>query len=173
VGYKKCKSCTIIPVIQPEEHLLASYFTPAQPPKLIQSGKTSRFWPRVRARALRLPVFLSSLPRKLGPPTSKAFFFPLDHMQTEEAMKYEVPCPRPALRSFPDPSGNILGSKLCTGATKRPNFFRFFLFCMVFGSFLFVIFFFLFSSYILNCLLYYRHEISVILRGFLRGSSLC
>jgi hypothetical protein len=77
----------------------------------------------------------------------KGFFLPLDHMQTEEAIKYEVPCPRPAHHSFADPSGNILGSKLCTGATKRPNFFRFFLFCMVFGSFLFVILFFLFSSY--------------------------
>ncbi len=53
---------------------------------------------------------------KLGPPTSKAFFFPLDHMQRAgaEAMKYEVPCTSPAHRSFADPSGNILGSKLCT-----------------------------------------------------------
>ena len=41
------------------------------------------------------------------------------------------------------------------------------LYCTIFFVFLF------FSSYILNCLLYYRHEISVILRGFLRGSSLC
>jgi hypothetical protein len=46
---------------------------------------------------------------ELGPPTSKAFFYPLDHMQTAEAVKYEVPCPRPAHRSFVDPSGNILG----------------------------------------------------------------
>ncbi len=63
---------------------------------------TSWFWPRVRARALRAPVFLSSLPPQsgrcapppsqlrcflfdpqkyiksieLGPPTSRAFFFP-------------------------------------------------------------------------------------------------
>ncbi len=29
-------------------------------------------------------------------PTSKAFFTPLDHMQTAEAMKYEVPWPRPS-----------------------------------------------------------------------------
>jgi hypothetical protein len=28
--------------------------------------RTSGFWPRVRARALRAPVFLSSLPRKQG-----------------------------------------------------------------------------------------------------------
>jgi hypothetical protein len=30
-----------------------------------------------------------------------------------EAMKYEVPCPHPAHRSFADPSGNIFGVKLC------------------------------------------------------------
>jgi hypothetical protein len=29
-------------------------------------------------------------------------------MKTAEAVKYEVPCPRPAHRSFADPSGNIL-----------------------------------------------------------------
>jgi hypothetical protein len=108
---------------------------------------TSRFWPRVRARALRAPVFLGSLPRptgrcappprpsqlrcflfdpkkylqsiELGPPTSRAFFFP------KKAMKNEVPCPRPAHSSFADPSGNILVVKLC---------FLYF-----------------------NCLLYYRH----------------
>ena len=34
----------------------------------------------------------------------------------------------PANRSFADPSGNILGSKLCTGASIRPNFFLVFLF---------------------------------------------
>ena len=33
---------------------------------------------------------------QLGQPTSKAFFTPLDHMQTAEAMKYEVPWPRPS-----------------------------------------------------------------------------
>jgi hypothetical protein len=38
-------------------------------------------------------------------------------------MKYEVLCP--AHRSFADHSGNILGSKLCTGAPIRPNFFCF------------------------------------------------
>ncbi len=80
----------------------------------------------------------------LGPPMSKAFFFPLDHMQTAEAMKYEVPCP--AHRSFADPSGNILGSKLCTSATKRPNIFRFFLFYIVFLDLLFLLFFFFFFS---------------------------
>jgi hypothetical protein len=120
---------------------------------------TSGFWPRVRARA---PLFLSSnanralrspSPRptqlrcfsfdaqkyiksiELGPPTSKAFFFPLDHMQTEEAIKCEVPRTRPA-----DPSSNILGSKLRTGATIRPNFFGF-------SFFWFWIFLFLFSAF--------------------------
>jgi hypothetical protein len=185
----------------------------------------------VRARALRAPVFLSSLPRKqgaarhppprptqlrcfsfdpqkyiksieLGPPTSKAFFFPLDHMQTEEAMKCEVTCPRPAHRSFADPSSNILGSKLCTGATIRPIFFGFSFF--VFWSFLFVILCFSYLLFILflfissyssllsssysSCryyssssfllflyfklLLYYRHDTSVILMSFSRWPSL-
>ncbi len=62
---------------------------------------TSGFWPRMRARALRAPVFQGSLLRapprpsqlrcflfdpqkylhsvKLGTPTSRAFFYPLDH----------------------------------------------------------------------------------------------
>jgi hypothetical protein len=125
---------------------------------LFASLKTSGFWPRVRARALRAPVFFSSLPRQPGrcaprprPPQLrcfskiykiyrtwaahvKGFFFPPDHRLTE-AMKYEVPCPSPAHRSFADSSGNILGSKLCTGATIRPNFCWFFLFYIVFGSF--------------------------------------
>jgi hypothetical protein len=38
------------------------------------------------------------------------------------------PPPRPAHRSFADPSGNIFGVKLCTDATIRPNFFVFFFF---------------------------------------------
>jgi hypothetical protein len=76
---------------------------------------TSGFWPRVRA-----PVFLSSIssqtgrpvhcsflfdPQKytksieLGPPTSGAFFFPLDHRG------HEIWSPPPRLdRSFADPS---------------------------------------------------------------------
>jgi hypothetical protein len=77
---------------------------------------TSGFWPRVRARALRAPVFLSSLPPpngalcdppsrssqlhcflfdpqkyiksiQLWPPTSRTFFFPLYRRG------YVVPCP--------------------------------------------------------------------------------
>jgi hypothetical protein len=59
---------------------------------------------------------------------------------TTEAMKYKVPFPCPTHRSFADPFGNILGSK-CTGATIRPNYFRFFLF------FLLDLFFLLFSSF--------------------------
>ncbi len=52
---------------------------------------------------------------------------------TIEAMKYEVPCPRPAHRSFADPSGT--------------NFFRFFLFYIASGSFLFFFPLLLISSY--------------------------
>ncbi len=63
--------------------------------------------------------------------------------RTAEAMR--SPAPRPAHRSFADPSGNILASKVYTGATIRTNFFRFF-FSLVFGSFSFVILFF---SYLL------------------------
>ncbi len=117
----------------------------------------------MHARALRAPVFLSSLPPpngalrappprpsqlhcclfdpqkyiksiQLWPPTSRTFFFPLYRRG------YEVPCPRPA------PSGNILGSKVYTSATIRTNFFRFFFF-LVFGSFPFVILFFFFSPF--------------------------
>jgi hypothetical protein len=60
-------------------------------------------------------------------------------------MKYEVPCPFPTHRSVADSFGNILGSK-CIGATIRPNFSRFFLFCIAFVSFLFLLSF-LISSY--------------------------
>ena len=60
-------------------------------------------------------------------------------------MKYEVPCPFPTHRSVAESFGNILGSK-CIGATIRPNFSRFFLFCIAFVSFLFLLSF-LISSY--------------------------
>ncbi len=135
---------------------------------------TSGFLPRVRARALRAPVFLSLLlpqtgalrapspspialiflfnPQKyiksieLGPPTASAFFFPLDHRG------YEIwgPLPSTPDRSFADPSGNILGSKLCTGATIRPNLFRFFLFPFVLD-----LFFLLFSSFSSDLFLFF------------------
>jgi hypothetical protein len=140
-------------------------------------------------RALRAPPRPSQLrcflfdPQKyiksleLGPFTWRVFFCPLDRRG------YEVPCPRPTHRSFADPSGNVLGSKVYTDATIRTNFFGFF--SSVFRSFPFVILFFFFSpfqfllillflsllillvglffvflffySYILNCLSYYRH----------------
>jgi hypothetical protein len=108
---------------------------------------TSGFWPRVRARTLRAPVFFSSLPHQTGrcaPPVHRSFpayySTPKNEQNlsnlcrphpglfsfhgTTEAMKYEVSCPCPTHRSFADPLGNILGSK-CTGATIRPNFFDF------------------------------------------------
>ncbi len=40
-----------------------------------------------------------------------------------------------------------MGSKLCTGATIRPNFFQFFFFSIVFESFIFVLLFSFFSSF--------------------------
>ncbi len=93
-------------------------------------SKTSGFWPRVRARALRAPVFLDSLQRQTGrcaPPAHRSFAASCSipkidlkllnsysgrprhglfsfHRTTEA--KYEVPCPRTANRSFADPSGD-------------------------------------------------------------------
>ncbi len=102
--------------------------------------------------------------KSIGPPTSRAFFFPLDHRGYE--ILGPLP-PRPAHRSFAYPFDNILGSK-CTGATISNNFFRLFLFCIAFSrgqafwihlvsTFLFYPFllFFIFSScYSLRILLY-------------------
>ncbi len=130
---------------------------------------TSVFWPRVRARALRAPVFWNSLPCQtgaarptrpsqlhcflfdpknkkksieLGPPTWRAFQKINAFLQAQTWASHvkgfflstgphrlwnrRPPAPCPAHRSFADPSGNVLGSKLCTGATIRPNFYRFF-----------------------------------------------
>jgi hypothetical protein len=172
------------------------------------------------ARALRAPVFLSSLPRKQGaahlpPPNAaslllirppkiykiyrtwaahvKGFFLSIgphaDWRRNE--MWGHLPPPRPSqLRwSFQQ----YFGVKIMYRCDHTPEFFRFFLF-VVFGSFLFVILcfflspfyfilihlflsfssylFLLFSSYILNCLLYYRHDKSVILMSFSRWPSL-
>ncbi len=143
---------------------------------------TSGFWPRVRApvflsslprktgrcvppppppRPTQLCCLSFNPPKKiksieLGPPTSKAFFVPLDHMQTEEAMICEVPCPSPAHRSFADPSSNILRSKLCTGAAIRPNFFGFSFFC-------FWIFSFCYSLLFLLSFLFYSNSSLLIL----------
>ncbi len=129
---------------------------------------TTGFWPRrpcaartrlfqliaTPNRALRAPpahcsfaAYNSTLKNKinmsnLGRPNLGLFSF----HGTTEAMKYEVSCPCRTHRSYADPFGNILGSK-CTGATICPNFFRFFLFCIAFGYFLFVILFFFFSPF--------------------------
>ncbi len=105
--------------------------------------KTSGFWPRVRARALRAPVFLGSLPHQtgrcappsrpsqlryiynlsnLGRPRQGLFSIHLDHRGYEKGSPLP---PRPAHRSFTDPSSNIFEVKLCTDATRRPNFFGF------------------------------------------------
>jgi hypothetical protein len=122
---------------------------------------------------------LSSLPPQMGrcaPPCPSI-----------AAMKYEVPCPPPLpsqLRlSFRQYFG-VKDSKLCTGATIRLTFpgfsFLYFLdlFFLSFSSFSSLLFnFFLFfssypshlissyssrrcysASFLLNCLLYYRHE---------------
>ncbi len=69
---------------------------------------TSGFWPRVRARALRAPVFFGSFTRQTGrcapPPAHRSFLFdPQKYLQTNSgrlrkgfflstgAMKYKVP----------------------------------------------------------------------------------
>ncbi len=102
---------------------------------------TSGFWPRVRARALRAPVFLSSLP----PPKGRC-----------------AP-PRPVHRSYevwgpPAPAPPIAASlilpaifwgqrlKIMYRCIHTPYFFRFF-FSIFFESFLFVILFFFFSPF--------------------------
>ena len=143
----------------------------------------------MRARALRAPVFLSSLPPQtgrcapppcpsqlrcfsfdpqkyiksiqLGQPTSKAFFTPLDHMQTAEAMKYEVPWPRPSqLRgSFPQ----YFGVKIMCRCDHTPYFFRFF-----FSIFLdlFFLLFCSFSSLLFNFFLFFSSYPSLLISSF-------
>jgi hypothetical protein len=88
---------------------------------------------------------------ELGTPKSKAFFFPSDHMQTEEARPSQLCC------SFQQ----YFGVKIMYRCDHTPEFFRFFFF-FVCGSFLFVIlcfflsplyfilihFFLFFSSYL-------------------------
>ena len=146
--------------------------------------KTSGFWPRVRARALRAPVFLSSLPPQTGRCVP-----PLPVHRSQEVWGPPPPAP-PIAASLILPAifwGQRL--KIMYRCDHTPYFFRFF-FSIFFGSFLFVILFFFFSPYqfllllflsfssylflffsqvlfcvffffsfyILNCLLYYRHE---------------
>ncbi len=82
--------------------------------------QTGRCAPPPRPSQLRCFLFdpqkyLHSI--ELGPPTSRAFFYPLDHRGYEIGIPLP---PRPAHRS-----GNIFGVKLCTNATRRPNFFGF------------------------------------------------
>jgi hypothetical protein len=97
----------------------------------------------VRARALRARLFeLIATPKRdaARPPRPSQlrclFFDPQKNIKSI----------RPTHRSFADPSGNILGSKLYTGATIRTNFFQF-IFSLVFGSIPFVILFFFFSPF--------------------------
>ncbi len=133
---------------------------------------TSGFWPRVRACALRAPVFLGSLPRQtgrcapppahrsfaayystpknkqnlsnLGRPHTGPFFFPRDHRGNEIWGPLPLPHPSQLRWSF----RQYCGVKMYRcDHTLRPNFFRFFLFCIAFGSFLFVILFFFFSRF--------------------------
>ncbi len=88
---------------------------------------------------------------ELGPPTSKAFFFPLDHMQTEEAMKCEVPCHRPPIAASLILPAIFWGQNYSmTGATIRPNFSVFPFFCFWIFSFCYSLLFlisFIFYSY--------------------------
>ncbi len=102
----------------------------------------------MRARALRAPVFLDSLPHPTGrcapPRPSQLRCSPKINKIYRTLSLAPRPLPH---RSFADPSGNIVGSKLCTGATIGLNFFVFSFFYMVFLSFIFVILFLSFSSY--------------------------
>ncbi len=98
--------------------------------------------PPIAAASYSTPKNIYSL-SNLGRPRQGLFSF---HWTTE-AVKYEVPCPP---RPSQHPSDNNFEVNLCTDATIRPNSFGFFLFSIVFGSFLFVIVFF-FSH------LHYRH----------------
>ncbi len=52
----------------------------------------------------------------------------------------------------------------CTGATISPNFFRFFLFCIAFGSFIFVILFFLLSFF--NFFLFISSYLSLLTSSY-------
>jgi hypothetical protein len=80
-------------------------------------------------------------------------------------MKYEVPCPRPAHRSFADPSGNIFEVKLCINATIRPNFFRFFRFFQYFLDLSFLLIS-SFSSLIFNFFLFFSSYPSLLISSY-------
>jgi hypothetical protein len=114
---------------------------------------TSGFWPRVRARALRAPVFLGSLPRQMGS-FAASYSTPkniynlsnlgrprpglLSFQWTTEAMKYEVPSPGPLIAALLILPAIFLGSNY---VAMRPYALIFSVFFIVFGSFL------LFSSF--------------------------
>ncbi len=119
---------------------------------------TSGFWPRVRARALRAPVFLGSLPRQtgrcapplpahrsflfdpqkylqsieLGPPTSRTFFFPLD------PRGYEIWCPLP-------PAPPIAASLILPAIFLGSNYVPMRPYALIFSFFFFFYSFWIFS----------------------------
>ncbi len=119
-------------------------------------------------RPLQLRCFLFD-PQKyiksieLGPPTSRAFFFPLDHRGHEI---WGPPAPRPAHRSFADPAGNIFGVKILY---RCALIFWVFLFSIVtIGSFLFVVLFFFFSPFQLCLILLFFSLLILLVSTFLR-----
>ena len=87
---------------------------------LIHLQKKNYFIFGIRTRAARvkgfpeIKCFPSGSNLGNGHSTSRAFLFPLGHRGSEI---WDPLPPEPAHRRFADPSGNILGSKLCTGAT--------------------------------------------------------
>jgi hypothetical protein len=70
-------------------------------------------------------------------------------MRPPQKLKMRSLAPAPPHHSFADPFGNILGWK-CTSATIRPNFFRFFLFCIASRSFLFVVLLLFLLSFLIS-----------------------
>jgi hypothetical protein len=161
---------------------------------------TSGFWPRVRARALRAPVFLGSLSRQtahgsfaasystpkniynlsnLGRPRKGLFSF----LWTKEAMKYEVPWPPPIAISLIRPA-IFFGSNYVLMRAYAVIFPVSFYFFNRFLSFLFVILFFfsllllilLFLSLLIllflyfNCSSYNRHSCILMIYTHIRNS---
>jgi hypothetical protein len=114
-------------------------------------NRSPKFNKNYRTRAARVKGFseIKCFPSDSNLSRPRAFF-----LSTGSQMLWYMrsPATLPAHRSFADPSSDILVSKLCTGATIRPNFFRFILFYIVFWSFHFLILLsFLISSF--SCLL--------------------
>ncbi len=110
-------------------------------------NRPPKFNKNYRTRAARVKGFpeIKCFPSGSNLSRPRAFFLSTG---PQRLWYMRSPATRPAHRSFANPSGDILVSKLCTGATIRPNFFPFILFYMVFWSFLFLILLsFLISSY--------------------------